>query len=78
MNMTYYTIQIPVNDNNLRKAEEVRAKLVDQGIRFDTGSDGKMWDWELDWSLSGCSPQDVSKLLDEHDVEYVTTVRVNE
>jgi hypothetical protein len=32
---------------------EASNALLEAGISFDTGSDGMVFDWELDWSLKG-------------------------
>ena len=50
--------------------EQLLDDLSDQGIYFDTGAGDHGYDWELDWSLSGATPEEILAILDKQDIKY--------
>jgi hypothetical protein len=41
----------PINAKDTKKVFDLRARLFDHGIYFDTGMSDGVIDWELDWSF---------------------------
>ena len=75
----YYTVQIPVDAMSVwERTLKVRDILLDRGITFDTGTNGLVLDWELDWSLVGGTAEDVRSALDQHGISYNVIIRSKE
>jgi len=50
--------------------EQLMDDLSDRGIYFDTGGGDEGFDWELDWSLEGATPEQILAILDERSIPY--------
>lgn len=72
----WVTVQIDITEEEQRnKIRGLREELIDEGITFDTGSDGKTWDWELDWSLKGAEVSTILLRLEEEEIPHTTLSR---
>lgn len=47
-------------------------RKLPKNVSFDSGSDFKSRDWELDWSLKGARPKTLLKILREHKIKFKT------
>ena len=72
----WVTVQIDITEEEKRdKIRGLREKLIDEGITFDTGSNGKTWDWELDWSLKGAEESTILLRLEEEEIPHTILSR---
>lgn len=67
----YYHVEIPVNrKQTMIRLTELRQLLGNKGITFDCGTDSKIVDWELDYSLEGTTPTKIFAFLKRHGVKF--------
>ena len=70
----WVSVNIPftrsVGEDVLINIEEA---LEEKGITFDTGTDFKSRDWELDFSLKGATPPEVMKILKDEGIKFSAT-----
>jgi len=79
-NLWYYVNFEIIDTHTLDAIYAMENELREQGIYFDTGyaflrqsgdcRTKDVRDWQLDWSLSGATAQDIFKLLAERDITY--------
>ena len=71
----YLHVNMPfrkTGQNTFNNVSKLEWKLMDKGITFDTGSDFKSRDWELDWSLEGAKPKTVLNYLKRGKIKFTT------
>jgi hypothetical protein len=72
----WYQVQIDCSkDEDWEKAKKLRSTLTGKGITFDSGvgMQTRMYDWSLDWSLTGALPVTVLNQLELSGLDYTFT-----
>ena len=73
MTETWTHIHFDLAVTDFAAIRTIQKELLENGVSFDSGTDGTIFEWHTDWSLEGpMSVEDLTKLLNEKDIPHTT------